>query len=53
MQLGVGTPPQLVVVPGTSVSDAPDGPVNDFFYQGRYDTVANGAWFTAPMYNGP
>ena len=53
IHIDVGTPPQLVVVPGTSVYYAPDVPVNYFFYKGRYYTVANGAWFTAPVYNGP
>jgi WXXGXW repeat (2 copies) len=46
-------PPQLVVVPGTSVSYAPDVQANLFFYQGRYYTVANGVWARAPAYNGP
>jgi hypothetical protein len=49
----ITTPPQLVVVPGTSGSYAPDVPADYFFYKGRYYTVANGAWFTAPAYNGP
>lgn len=49
----VTTPPQLVVVPGTPVSYAPSVPTDYFFYNGRYYTVANGAWFTAPAYNGP
>jgi WXXGXW repeat (2 copies) len=53
IDIGIGTPPQLVVVPGSSVYYAPDVPVNYFFYQGRYYTLANGAWFTAPVYNGP
>jgi hypothetical protein len=53
IHLGLGTPPPLVVVPGTSVYYAPDVPVNYFFYHGRYYTVANGAWFTAPVYDGP
>jgi WXXGXW repeat (2 copies) len=47
------TPPQLVVVPGTSVYYAPDVPSNYFFYKGRYYTVANGVWSRAPAYNGP
>src|SRR5882724_3313088 len=53
INIGLGTPPQLVVVPGTSVYYAPDVPVNYLSYQGRYYTLANGAWFTAPVYNGP
>jgi hypothetical protein len=46
-------PPQLLVVPGTSVSYAPDVQANLFFYKGRYYTVANGVWSMAPAYNGP
>jgi hypothetical protein len=46
-------PPQLVVVPGTSVSYAPDVPANLFFYKGRYYTVANSVWSMAPAYHGP
>jgi WXXGXW repeat (2 copies) len=46
-------PPQLVVVPGTSVSYAPDVQANVFFYKGRYYTVANGVWSRAPAYSGP
>ena len=40
----LAAPPQLVVVPGTSVYYAPDVPVNYFFYKGRYYTLANGVW---------
>jgi hypothetical protein len=32
----VTTPPHLVAVPGTSVYDAPQAPVNFFVYKGRY-----------------
>jgi hypothetical protein len=49
----ITTPPQLVVVPGTSVYYAPEMPTNYFFYKGRYYTVVNGVWSTAPVYNGP
>ena len=42
IDIGVSTPPQVVVVPGTSVYYAPDVPVNYFFYKGRYYTVTNG-----------
>jgi hypothetical protein len=49
----LAAPPQLVVVPGTLVYYAPDVPANCFFHKGRYYTLANGAWFTAPVYNGP
>ena len=46
-------PPQLVVVPGTSVYYAPDVPSNYFFYKGRHYTVVNGVWSMAPSYSGP
>jgi hypothetical protein len=49
----VTTPPQLVVIPGTAVYYAPEVPANYFSYKGRYYTVANDAWFTAPAYDGP
>ena len=49
----ITTPPQLVVVPGTSVYYAPEMPTNYFFYKGRYYTVVNGVWSTAPVYSGP
>jgi hypothetical protein len=47
------TPPQLVVVPGTSVYYAPDVSGNLFVYKGRYYTMANGVWLMAPAYHGP
>jgi hypothetical protein len=46
-------PPQLVAVPGTPVSYAPELQVNLFFYKGRYYTVAHGVWSRAPAYAGP
>ena len=49
----VTTPPQLVVVPGTSVYYAPEAAANLFFYKGRYYTLVNNVWSTAPAYNGP
>src|SRR5262245_34736204 len=44
----VTTPPQLVVVPGTAVYYAPQAPTTLLFYQGRYYTLANNVWSTAP-----
>jgi hypothetical protein len=44
----ITTPPQLVVVPGTSVYYAPEVPVDYFRYKGRYYTVVNNVWSTAP-----
>ena len=49
----ITTPPQLVVVPGTSVYYAPEVPVDYFRYKGRYYTVMNNVWEMAPAYNGP
>jgi hypothetical protein len=60
IDIGIGVPPivltnppQLVVVPGTSVYYAPDVAANVFVYKGRYYTVANDVWSRAPAYNGP
>ena len=49
----VTTPPQLVVVPGTAVYYAPEVPDNLFVYKGRYYTLVNNVWSTAPAYHGP
>ena len=49
----VTRPPQLVVVPGTSVYYAPALLFNYFFYAGQYYTFAKGQWFVASAYNGP
>ncbi len=49
----VPTPPQLAVVPGTSVYYAPGAPENLFFYKGRYYNLVNNVWSTAPAHNGP
>jgi hypothetical protein len=51
INIGLGAPPQLVVVPGTSVYNAPDVPSNYSFYKGRYYTVVNGVSSMAPSYN--
>jgi hypothetical protein len=63
INIGLGTPlvpplvvttqPQLVVVPGTSVYYAPNIPATYFSYKGRYYTLVNNAWYTAPAYQGP
>jgi hypothetical protein len=45
--------PQVVVVPETSVYYAPDVSANVIFYKGRYYTVANGVWSTAPASSSP
>jgi hypothetical protein len=49
----VTTPPQLAVVPGTPVYYAPGAPQNLFFYKGRYYTLVNNVWSTAPASTGP
>ncbi len=49
----VTPPPQLVAVPGTSVYYAPEAPANLFVYKGRYYTLVNNVWSTAPAYHGP
>jgi hypothetical protein len=49
----VTAPPQLVGVPGSSVYYAPEASANLFFYKGRYYTLANNVWSTAPVYEGP
>jgi hypothetical protein len=49
----VTAPPQFVVVPGTSVYYAPEAPANLFVYKGRYYTLVNNVWSTAPTHHGP
>lgn len=49
----VTPPPQLVVVPGTAIYYAPEVPANLLVYQGRYYTLVNNVWSTAPAYTGP
>ena len=44
----VASPPPLVVVPGSPVYYAPGYEFSLFFYQGRYYTQFNEAWFWAP-----
>lgn len=53
LDIHIGAPPQLVVVPGTPVYYAPAVPHNYFFYGGQYYLFQNGAWYLAPAYNGP
>jgi hypothetical protein len=49
----VHAPPQIVVIPGTSVYYAPAVEANFFFHSGRYYTYHEGAWFHAKTHNGP
>ncbi len=49
----IGSPPPLVVVPGTIVYSAPSLPYNYFVYSGHYYLFHEGMWLTAASYNGP
>ena len=51
--LMIAAPPQLVVIPGTQVSYAPNVPHNYFFYGGKDYLFHEGAWFLAPAHRGP
>jgi hypothetical protein len=46
-------PPRVLVVPHTPVYYAPDTTYNVFFYEGRYYSFHNGAWFLAGSHGGP
>ena len=46
-------PPRVVVVPQTPVYYAPDTTYNVFFYNGRYYSYHEGAWFLAASHGGP
>src|SRR5262245_35638057 len=52
-QIVVAQPPQLVIVPRTPVYYAPDVPYNYFYYDGRYYTNHEGAWFYSSASSGP
>jgi hypothetical protein len=49
----IGSPPPLVVVPGTAVYHAPSVPHNYFLYGGRYYVLHEGIWYYSAGYNGP
>lgn len=49
----LGAPPQLAVIPGTPVEYAPALPANYFFYGGHYYVFTHGNWYAARGYNGP
>src|SRR6185295_14875083 len=49
----VAAPPQLVIVPHSPVYYAPSVPYNYFYYDGRYYTNHEGAWFYATGSGGP
>jgi len=46
-------PPRVVLVPNTPVYYAPDTSYNVFFYDGRYYSFHDGAWFFAASHTGP
>jgi hypothetical protein len=46
-QLVVAVPPQLVMIPGTTVYYAPSVTYDLFVFNGRYYAHHNGAWFHA------
>lgn len=53
MGVQIGSPPQMVVVPGTTVYHAPSVPHNYFRYGGRYYVLHEGAWYYSAGHNGP
>ncbi len=46
-------PPRVVVVPNTPVAYVPTTTYNVFFFDGRYWSFHEGAWFLATSYRGP
>ena len=46
-------PPRVVVVPQTPVYYVPSTSYNVFFYEGRYYSFHDGAWFLAASHGGP
>jgi len=53
MGIQIGSPPPMVVVPGTTVYHAPSIPHNYFRYGGRYYVLHEGVWYYSQGYNGP
>ncbi len=51
--INIGRPPQVVVVPGTPVYQAPSVPYNYFVYHDHYYLFHEGMWLSAVHYNGP
>lgn len=49
----LGSPPQLVAVPKTSVMYAPAVNGNFFFYAGHYYVYRRGAWYMGRGHDGP
>jgi len=53
VEINIGSPPPLVVVPGTPVYYAPNTPYNYFAYNGRFYVYQNQVWLSARFHNGP
>ena len=51
--INIGSPPPLVVVPGTSVSHAPSVDHNYFFYKDRYYLYHQEMWLSSRHHDGP
>lgn len=51
--INIGSPPPLVVVPGTPVYTVPSLPYNYFVYQNQYYLYHEGRWLRARHYSGP
>lgn len=49
----IGSPPPLVLVPGTPVYQAPSLPYNYFVYQKHYYLFHDGMWLSARHHDGP
>ena len=49
----IGSPPPLVVVPGTPVYQAPSLPYNYFVHQKGYYLFHEGMWLSAKHHDGP
>jgi hypothetical protein len=53
ISIDIGEPPELVLVPGTSVYYAPSVPLTYFLYGQQYYLFTQGTWFAATTYDGP
>jgi hypothetical protein len=53
VNINIGPPPQMIVVPQTPVYYAPSLPHNFFYYDGRYYTFRDDAWYWSGSVRGP
>lgn len=53
VNIQLGAPPQLALIPNSPVQYAPALPANYFFYGRHYYVFTNGGWFVGRGYNGP